>query len=332
MHLPCHFYYSIILLLPIIVIFDKHELFIMNIDPYSPPPFLKNLIEDAFEKKTTKWLVPDCGLSAALRFSVKFEDDSRVFVKAATDDDTEQWLRREHLVLSSIKQKFAPAVIDWLEGPEGWHVLLTQDLSNAHWPASHQGVNWRNGDIDMVVKALTDVSSVKTPVELPLLENDEISVWAEIAIHPEPFLNLKLCSKEWFSQAIDNLIGAKKSLDVTGNALVHGDVRSDNICILDGQVIFVDWSHAAKGNPDNDLAYLLPTLYLEGGPAPYQVMPNGGSYASSLAAMHIRRLDWDTGMPGWLKNVFLKLIAIELEWAADCLGLGKPDGIDWRLV
>jgi hypothetical protein len=55
-------------------------------------------------------------------------------------------------------------------------------------------------------------------------------------------------------------------------------------------------------------------------------MPNGGGYAASMGADLIRRLATDQGMPGWLKDVFKRLIAIELAWAASCLGLPRPDG------
>jgi hypothetical protein len=61
----------------------------------NPPPQYLLVIG----KKAKVWTRPDCGLSSALRFSVQFEDDSRLFVKAATDRDTEKWLRREHLAL-----------------------------------------------------------------------------------------------------------------------------------------------------------------------------------------------------------------------------------------
>jgi hypothetical protein len=298
-------------------------------DHHLLPLPLKDLLEGTFNKKTIRWLVPDCGLSATLRYSVFFEDNSSVFVKAATDEETAGWLRREHLVLTSLRQKFAPAVINWLIGPEEWPVLVTQDLSNAYWPASHQGVSWRNGDIELLLEALGDVSDTVAPTELPLLKNEKTALWLNIAGDPGSFLNLGLCSEKWFTAAIDALMQAEKGADLAGAALVHGDVRSDNICVLDGQVMFVDWSHAAIGNKNNDLATLLPTLYLEGGPVPYQVMPGGGGYAALQTAWHIQRLEWDTGMPNWLKKVFVKLIAIELEWAASCIGLDKPDGIAW---
>jgi hypothetical protein len=125
---------------------------------------------------------------------------------------------------------------------------------------------------------------------------------------------------------------AESNADVTGNCLVHGDIRSDNVCISGSQIIFVDWSHAARGNGLHNLANLLPTLYLEGGPAPYLVMPNGGSEAALACAGHVERLLADRSMPQWLKKVFTQIIAIELEWTAQCLGLEKPDGIRWGSI
>jgi hypothetical protein len=123
---------------------------------------------------------------------------------------------------------------------------------------------------------------------------------------------------------------AERGVDATGNCLVHGDIRSDNICFLGPKVIFVDWSHAARGSGLHDLAGVLPTLYLEGGPDPYKMMPDGGGEAAGKCAEHIERLVIDRWMPEWLKGVFKKLIAIELEWAARCLGLDEPDGVRWR--
>ncbi len=59
----------------------------------TPPQFLKKLIEDILNQKAVHWAIPDCGLSSALRYSVVLEDKSKVFVKAATDNETEKWLR-----------------------------------------------------------------------------------------------------------------------------------------------------------------------------------------------------------------------------------------------
>lgn len=298
----------------------------------SPPPYLQNLLEDAMGRKAISWTVPDCGLSSAHRFSVKFEDDSRAFVKAATDEWTERWLRTEHLVLSSVRGAFMPSVITWIDEPGTRPVLVSEDLSHAYWPASHHGVTWRKGDFDLLFSSIEALSSHIAPPELFALQNRKTSIWSGIARDPAAFLQLGLCSEAWFIRSVGALIGAERNVDLTGNFLVHGDIRSDNVCILGSKIIFVDWSHASRGYGLHDLASVLPTLYLEGGPDPYQIMPNGGGEAALSCAGLIERLSTDHGMPQWLRRVFRQLIAIELEWAAQCLNLDEPDGIRWRAV
>lgn len=303
----------------------------MHNDPENlPPRYLLDLVEAAIGKKPTRWTAPDCGLSSALRFSVVFEDNSSVFVKAATDKETEQWLRTEHFVLSSMQLDLMPYVVDWIDRPGIHPVLISQDLSHAYWPASHSGVTWRDGDIDLLFSGIKSLSLQTAPPDLQHLQNRKISIWTQIAGHPEGFLHLNLCSETWFGRSIDALIKAERDTDITGNCLVHGDIRSDNVCFLGSKVIFVDWSHAARGSGLHDLATVLPTLYLEGGPAPYLVMSDGGGEAATGCAGHIQRLAVDRWMPQWLERVFRQIIAIELEWAAWCLGLDEPDGTRWR--
>ncbi len=148
----------------------------------------------------------------------------------------------------------------------------------------------------------------------------------------DAFLDLGLCTPAWFSRVAPALLDAEAALDDSGDWLVHGDLRSDNICLEDERVVFVDWSHASRGHSEHDLALLLPTLLLEGGPQPYDVMPTGGSWAAAGAALLARRRLHDHGLPQWLADVFVRLIAIQLSWAASCLGLPQPDGTDWREI
>jgi thiamine kinase-like enzyme len=293
-----------------------------------PPQYLRELVEDLAGKKWIQWIIPDCGLSAAHRFSVTLEDKSKVFVKAATDDDTESWLRNEHLVLTSFKENFVPQLVGWIDTIDIRPVLITQDLSNAYWPATHSGVVWRNGDFDLLLETVQKLSTIRGVPALPNLRNSNARIWTKIASNPTGFLDLKLCSAQWLANSIDLLIDSEKKHNQEGDTLVHEDIRSDNICFDESQVIFVDWSHACNGSSDHDLANLLPTLNLEGGPNPFHIMPNAASHASYLCAKHVQRLSEKKTMPPWLINVFIKLIAIELAWAASCLGLEKPDGND----
>lgn len=58
-----------------------------------------------------------------------------------------------------------------------------------------------------------------------------------------------------------------------GATLVHGDVRGDNVLVTpDGRVVFVDWPHAAVGNPAFDLVAWAPSVVLEGGLTPEELL------------------------------------------------------------
>jgi hypothetical protein len=300
---------------------------------HEPSPFLKNFVEEIIGEKSICWRRPDLGLSKAERFSVQFTSGDRVFVKAATDDDTEAWLRNERRVLA-FGGSFQPGVVAFIEPPGARPILVTEDLSRAYWPASHAGVRWRPGDIDRVLDAVRRMSATRAPDEL-----GEHTVahagphWPTLLSAPEEFLRLELCDEAWLARAGSALATAEVHLDPRGEALVHGDVRSDNICIRDEDVIFVDWSSSGRGDPMSDLAELLPTLHLEGGPTPYSVMPAGAGWASSQAGSLARRAiggrlreNDPASAPAWLLRVFGKLASINLAWAAACLDLPPPDG------
>ncbi len=308
----------------------------------APPPDLRRRVEAALGKKSTSWTRPDCGLSAAHRFSVRFEDGTSVFVKAATEPQTEEWLRTEHSLLTGIAREFMPAVEGWLDS-EGEHpVLLSQDLSDAYWPASHQGVDWRPGQIELLFEGLEAISNLRAPDSLGDLASTRRASWKEIAAHPESFLEHGLCSEAWLTSSLDALIEAERDVDLEGDRLLHGDVRSDNICFVDTRAVFVDWSTSLRGNPSYNLASFLPGLVLESdGPTPYEVMPDGGGWAAMESGDLARRLEttgWGSGtrltqgMPEWLRKVFKRIIVIDLQWAASCLGLPPPDGVDWRSI
>ena len=83
--------------------------------------------------------------------------------------------------------------------------------------------------------------------------------WTEVESDPAAFLSLGLCSTEWLESALPELLAASERCDVQGEAFLHLDVRSDNICIADGRAVLVDWNWASLGNPLVDLVFWLPT-------------------------------------------------------------------------
>jgi aminoglycoside phosphotransferase (APT) family kinase protein len=56
-----------------------------------------------------------------------------------------------------------------------------------------------------------------------------------------------------------------------GDSLVHGDLRADNVMIdpdHQHRVWIIDWPHASVGAPWLDLAFMLPSVALQGGGDP----------------------------------------------------------------
>ena len=78
---------------------------------------------------------------------------------------------------------------------------------------------------------------------------------------------------------------------IDGDALVHIDVRSDNLCFSGDRVVLVDWNLVARANPLLDVAAWLPSLHSEGGPLPEDIEtapPNIASEVYSSISFEVR--------------------------------------------
>ena len=304
----------------------------MYSSPDSPTEELVALISGAFKKKSVKWTKPHTGLTVAQRFVITFEDGSRLFVKAAMDDLTEECLRIDHLIMTTLKEDFVPEVLVWLEPPGQRPVLVIEDLSNAHWPANHDPVLWQPGQFEILFETLKRVAALTAPESLPAATSPASSYWRTIAEEPEAFSQLELCSDRWLEQALPTLIAAEEQVVLEGDALVHDDVRSDNLCFFDKRMVLVDWSQARRGSPLHDLSFVLSTLPLEGGPDPYKILPEGGDWAAYRSGQFALRATKEIHAPAWLIKVFQRLVIITSKWAASSLKLPTWDGKDWREI
>jgi hypothetical protein len=84
-------------------------------------------------------------------------------------------------------------------------------------------------------------------------------------------------------------VHAGEEAELRGDDLLHFDVRSDNLCFVNGRTVFVDGNLACKGNGRFDVAFWLPSLRLEGGPDPWEVLPNTGALAAVVAGFFAAR-------------------------------------------
>jgi Phosphotransferase enzyme family len=243
-------------------------------------------------------------------------DGARAFAKVAVDEPTAGFLRDENRVYAVVEAPFLPRLLRWDD--DGAHpVLVLEDLTGAHWPPP-----WRPGDIELVREALDELHATTPPRTLAPLVPDDLHTWREVERDPAPFLGLGLCSGEWLEQALPELIAATERCDIGGDAFVHLDVRSDNICIADGQAKLVDWNWASVGNPMVDIAFWLPSLFGEGGPPPTEVMPDAGDLPAVVSGFFapIAGLPPPAGAPT-VRPLQLTQLKVALPWAVDVLGL-----------
>jgi hypothetical protein len=261
------------------------------------------------------------GYSPARRSIVTLEDGRSVFVKSATADWTHDALLVEGRVYESVRGDFIPERIAF--DPESPAVLILEDLSGARWPPP-----WEDGDVTAVLTALAGVHEATPPEGLPRLAEvvSYRTTWSAVASDPAPFLSLGLASEEWLRAALPVLVEAQRQAALDGNALVHQDVRSDNIALSDGRARLVDWNWAAIGSSDMDLAFWLPSLAAEGGPLPgtfFHGDPRLTAVVSGWFAANAG-LPPPPGAPR-VREVQRTQLQQALPWAAQTLGLPPLD-------
>lgn len=265
--------------------------------------------------------VASSGYTVAYHAIAELADGRTAFVKAATEPVTAEFIRDEQRVLGALDGPFLPAVLA-LDGDDP-PVIVLEDLRSAHWPPP-----WDDSMIAAVRETLAAVAATEPPdVVAPIAVHHDrlVTGWADIESDPAPFLSLGLCSAEWLDGALPTLREASETAPIDGDALLHLDVRSDNLCIAERGAVLVDWNHACVGNPDLDLAAWLPSLRLEGGPDPEEVLPGAPGFAALLAGFFGSR----AGLPApptapHVRPFQLAQLRVALPWATRELDLSPP--------
>lgn len=177
-------------------------------------------------------------------------------MKIAIDELTAGWLRDEHRIYAAVQDSFLPELLAFDDDGDR-PALALEDLSEGPWPPP-----WPDGSIDAVLRALDELHAVEPPPGVPsMLDFERLFLgWDEVERDPAPFLSLGLCSETWLGNALPTLCEAAETAPFAGDALVHLDARSDNICLREGRAVLVDWNQACLANPNVDLASWVSSL------------------------------------------------------------------------
>jgi len=262
------------------------------------------------------------GYTPALRLRVRLQDGNTAFIKCATTDPTAEWLREEYKIYTNLKAPFMCRFIAWEDEGE-YPFLVLEDLSEADWPPP-----WTPHKIELVRAMLARLAPFSLPGLLPLEDEPTLTDgWKEVVSDPEPFLGLRIASRDWLERALPALLAIDSRQTLRGEALTHTDVRSDNLCFLGDRVVLVDWNWARRGHPSTDLAFWLPSLENEGGPVPETILPEGAAFAALISGYLAAR----AGLPiipeaPLVRKVQLEQLSSALPWAVRALGLPHLDG------
>lgn len=268
--------------------------------------------------RPVEWTPRAGGYSTAERYTVRLDDGRLVFVKAADAEHMARWLRREHEVYNSLQGGFLPELLGFDD--DGVRPLLVlEDLSHADWSGT-----WSAERVDRVRSALAELSaSAPPPGTRPVREtfSSLFGRWHVVEEDPEPFLSIGLRPRAWLEARLPELLAAADAAPVDGEALVHMDVRSDNLCTVDGRALLVDWNWLSLGAPELDLVGWACSLALEGGPSPWQLVPDAPELAALLAGVFAAT----TGRPPpetapTVREFQARQLAVALDWVDRELG------------
>jgi len=236
----------------------------------SVPARVRRGIEERLGDRVVATRTRRGGFSPGLAAEVRTLGGDRLFVKAVGPErnpDAPSIHRREASIHGHLPAGVQAPRMRWVwdEGPGGW-VAVAFDLVEGRMPA----VPWRPGELDRVLEALTRLSDLRAPAG-PF--RDAAHDFAH-AICGWQRLRTAGTGRGLASEVVRRLdalcdLEARAPAAVTGEALVHLDVRRDNVLLADdGRTWIVDWPHARRGAPWLDGVLFAPSLALQGGPPP----------------------------------------------------------------
>jgi hypothetical protein len=214
------------------------------------------------------------GFSPAVAARVRTATGARAFVKAVhagANPDTLGIYRREISVVRSLPRGLpVPRLLWWLdEGADGWVLLMFEELQ-----AVHAALPWRRDELDRAMAALRALAETPAPAWLAADTGagewirSRWCSWASLASEPPRGLDA------WSRRHAERMSELERNVAeaVDGDALVHLDIRWDNLLVDERTAWVVDWPWARRGAPWIDAVFFAPTVEVQGGPAAEDVL------------------------------------------------------------
>ena len=219
------------------------------------------------------------GFSPGIASRIRTADGARYFVKAVgplPNRDSPGMHRREARIVAAMPDGVAVPRLLWSHDDEesGWVLLVFQDTAGRH-----PEMPWRSDELDQVVDGLVRIADALTPSPLPVslagsarrAFQRSINGWRQLAEGPPSDLDRL---DAWSRRNLDRLVYLESQAPdaVHGDTLLHLDVRADNILLAEDRVWLFDWASACVGASWVDAVGFAPSVAMQGGPPPEQVV------------------------------------------------------------
>lgn len=239
------------------------------------PAWLRDEIETLLGLRVELAEIRRGGFSPSASLLVHLDGGRRAFVKAAAEGanvDTVMMHREEARILPGLAGRpEVPEVVGWIDR-DGWVALVLEAIDGRH-PA----IPWRDDELALVLTGLDGMLAglAPPPVEAPTVEERLVGSFGGWQRFLESGTDP---GHAWAAEHIDGLAALESRwVEASrGGTLLHADLRADQILLVGDRIAVVDWAHACVGAPWVDVAFMAPSVAMQGGPPAGEVLARSG--------------------------------------------------------
>ncbi|MEU7899490.1 aminoglycoside phosphotransferase family protein [Nonomuraea sp. NPDC049152] len=235
------------------------------------PADLRRQVADFLGGRVVEAVTQTGGFSPAAAVRLKLDNGRRAFVKACGSSPNPRSIeiyREEVRIAGALPgQVPAPRLLTSFDTGD-WVALVFEDVEGRH-PA----MPWRDDELRRVLDAVDGLSAALTPAPIEartFAETHEMSFTGWRTLLHEDTTGLD----PWALRNLEALAALEEGWQAAaeGDSLVHADLRADNLLLTDDRVYVVDWPWASVGAPWIDLVCMLPSVCMQGGPPPQDLL------------------------------------------------------------
>lgn len=216
------------------------------------------------------------GFSPGVAASLALADGRRAFVKAVSgriNPYSPGMHRREARIAAALPASVPTSrFLDSYDDGD-WIALIFEEIDG-----TTPRTPWHQPELDRVLVAIGELTSVLTPAPIAVesvgeLMPDVFAGWQRLAAGAESGQDDLQGVDPWAQRHLAELVAleAASPQAAAGTTLLHADIRADNILLTASRVYFIDWPWASRGAAWVDLAFMLPSVAMQGGPKPWEI-------------------------------------------------------------